>query len=334
MFTPMRMLFMVSLGLPVVSWCQPADTAGSARGLFYAETQDTDQLPTPAQLVSQDLPLAAGVAPDGSDAQKLLGTGRRAGRGGRPRPKGKQTGEKPSGGDPATPVDSAANGPQPTGPGTLPNHDTDTTVKPAVYTGAPIQHLGLRYNVLLVDSKNQEEPVDSSQPFRTDECVAWEVEANRTGYLYIFEQGSSGKWLPLFPDQAAPSETSLVRSRKPVRIPSDGCFKMEAPSGVERVFMVLSRNPQDIRNIIESTKNGAAPGAARPKQPSDLPPVHTVSLDNVIADLRNGLKSQDLKLTKVVHPEAQDEKANAVYVVNDGVEPMDRVVTEAQLEHR
>lgn len=82
-----------------------------------------------------------------------------------------------------------------------PNRD----LKRAQPPGGGVQNLGIRYNVLLVSAKGDlAEPVDPERTFRTGDCIAVELEANRAGYLYVLAEGASGEWTPLLPSVLTP----------------------------------------------------------------------------------------------------------------------------------
>jgi hypothetical protein len=209
-------------------------------------------------------------------------------------------------------------------------------VRPAVAGIPVVQNLGLRYNVVLVDPRTgRSEPVDAGRMFESGECIALEFEANRSGYLYVLEQGSSGRWLSLFPSPEMPDESNVVRARSTVRVPARHCFEIEGVPGVERIFVVLSRNPEDLAQLHQAIRSG------RPEEPGPAPAGKSETtllamnrLDREIARFANDLRSRDLRIKKIAEPEAAGEPPNSVYVVNASSTPADRVVTEVRIEHR
>ena len=208
--------------------------------------------------------------------------------------------------------------------------------------GAPVipvvMNLGLRYGVLLVDPRSgQAEAADPARVFKSGECIALEFEANRTGYLYVLEQGSSGKWLSLFPSAELPDESNVVRSRTTVRVPARHCFEIEGVAGAERIFVVLSRNPEDLAQLHQAIRSGRteAPGPSpAPAAKSGDALLAMNRLDKEIARFAGDLRSRDLRVKKVAQPESDGERPNSVYVVNASSAPSDRVVTEVRIEHR
>ena len=78
-----------------------------------------------------------------------------------------------------------------------------------VATKPEVSHLGLRYSLLLVDkTTGNAKPVSSSQTFDEGECLSLEFQSNRSGYLYVFNLGSSGAWRPLLPTAEMSSKTT------------------------------------------------------------------------------------------------------------------------------
>jgi hypothetical protein len=220
-------------------------------------------------------------------------------------------------------------------------------------SGVPIipvvQHLGLRYNVMLVNSQTgAAEPADPDRTFRRGECFALEFEANRSGYLYVLSQGSSGRWQSLFPSDEMPDESNIVRSRSSVRVPVNHCFQIEDPPGTERVFVVLSRNPEDLYDLHEAIRTGrGGSGEPSPTAPSVKPAPELLAMarvDREVQRLSDDLRSRDLRVVKVTRPEAAGEPPNSVYVVmastagarpgSSSAPPSDRVVTEIRIVHK
>lgn len=205
-----------------------------------------------------------------------------------------------------------------------------------------VQNLGLRYNVMLVNSQTgAAEAADPDRTFRRGECVAIEFEANHSGYLYVLSQGSSGRWQALFPSNEMPDESNIARARTRVRVPVNHCFEIEDPPGAERLFVVLSRNPEDLYNLHEAIRTGhGGPSAAPAETPSAKPmPVMLAMarVDQEVQRLSADLQSRDLRVVKVAKPEAAGEPPNSVYVVNASTAstmPSDRVVTEIRIEHK
>jgi hypothetical protein len=186
--------------------------------------------------------------------------------------------------------------------------------------------LGLRYNLILI-SGGRSEPADSDRIFQQGECIALEFEANSSGYIYVLEKGSSGAWSPLLPSAEMPDEPNVLKARTPVRVPGNYCFEISGPPGEERVFVALSRNPEDLYDLNQSIIKGAG-GAVG----SSL--LAQNRLSDEVKRLESGLRDRDLKIKKIEKPENSSEPAHSVYVVNASTTSSNRVVAEIRIQHR
>jgi hypothetical protein len=231
---------------------------------------------------------------------------------------------------------STGTAPASTGTAAGPTRTADAVILPVSDTGAAVQHLGIRYNVLLQRDGSPDQTVDPDRVFNPGECLAFEFTPNRAGYLYIFYQGSSGNWHPIYPSTLLPDESNEVKPRLVVRVPANACLEVEEPAGQERVFVVLTRKPEDVNALTEAAKNGAGDSApkvvpqAAPHSESNQPVLMAQVLDNDINRMQ-GLQGRELRL-KVNQPQDPGEKANTVYVVSPS--PSDRIVTEIDIRHR
>jgi hypothetical protein len=192
-----------------------------------------------------------------------------------------------------------------------------------------VTNLGVRYNVLLVDtSSNSSQPVDPSSTFRNSDCLALSIQSNYDGYLYVLDRGSSGKWDVLLPNLALPEESNYIKARTDTRAPAQACFSLDNPPGVEHLYVVLARSPQDISQLNSAVKASRTAAASNGASESQNP----AAIETQMARLEQGMHSRDLRITKVSTPVAH-EPANAVYVVDMSPSASDRIVTEIQLKH-
>jgi Domain of unknown function (DUF4384) len=190
-----------------------------------------------------------------------------------------------------------------------------------------VRHLGLRYDLVLINPTNGSlEPTDPERVFQPGECLALEFEANLSAYLYVLEQGSSGAWSPLLPSAEMPDESNILKARMRVRVPEKHCFEITGPPGEERIFVVLSRNPQDVHDLHQSIRNDSGS--------KDANGLLTQNLAVQVKRLEVSLQDRDLKVKKIAQPEEAGEPPNSVYVVNASSSSADRVVTEIRIEHR
>jgi hypothetical protein len=202
-------------------------------------------------------------------------------------------------------------------------------VAPAASTGA--LNLGLRYTLLLVGKSGAGgQPTDPERNFHKGDCVAVNIESNRSGYLYVLAKESSGDWSPLFPEAGAQQENNRIDPGQVVRMPKHSCFEIEDPPGAETLFVVLSRNLRDIDELAESIKN---PGGKT-----------NLAVDHVAQQFG----TRELSYRAVVNteppntppvnpvPQAAPKKApeHAVYVVSGSDKPASTLVTRVEIRHK
>ena len=218
------------------------------------------------------------------------------------------------------------------GPVLQPVSDTKVTT--------PVNHLGVRYNLVLVNGGN-EQAVDADQTFRSGDCISLRVESNYDAYLYVIEQGSTSKWNVLVPSPLMSDESNIIHKMTTTKIPQNYCFAFDASPGTEHLYLVLSRNMQDVYELNkEIRKNGGASPAESSEPPPErpAPAIQEARLEEPpipqLPILRVGLKSRDLVIQKVDEPEASGEPAKAMYVVDKQSRPSDRLVTEIVLKHQ
>lgn len=204
---------------------------------------------------------------------------------------------------------------------------------------APAVHLGIRYNLVLVDDNNKSTPVESDRVFRRGDCVATEIEANRSGYLYVLAKQSSGQWQPLLPSPEMSDESNIIDPGRKIRVPAGYCFEIKDPPGSEHLVLVFSRDPQDFYELYQSIKNPKTnqPTAA-PKQeraPSSSVQMADASrVNNAVERMEQQFGTRDISIRKVSQPLSSGEPTGSVYVVNSSNKPASSVVTEIEVKHR
>jgi hypothetical protein len=185
---------------------------------------------------------------------------------------------------------------------------------------------------LLIDARGQAQAIDPDRIFHRGERVVFEFEPNRSGYLYVLEQASSGKWRPLFP--LVPEQDNVVKAQTKMTVPpKEDAFEITGVPGVERVFVVLSRNPEDPYELTEAIRNDAE-GATRPVATQSAQAFQSRDqLNEIIERMKTDLASRELKTVKISQPQAPTDPPNSVFVVNVSNTPTDRVVTEIRINH-
>lgn len=192
-----------------------------------------------------------------------------------------------------------------------------------------VPHLGLRYNLLLFDrTTHKSAAVDPDHVFEQGDCIQLQFAPNRSGYLYVFNRASSGKWDVLLPSTLMTDEINVMKSGQVAKVPQGYCFTVQNPPGTEHLFVVLSRNQEDMYSLDRAIRSN--------KTNSDSTPMTEAAnrLDAEIQQMSTGLGSRDLGVEKISDSDQPDEPVRAVYVVNTSSHATDRLVTEIQIRHQ
>jgi hypothetical protein len=202
-------------------------------------------------------------------------------------------------------------------------------VPPAPSSGA--LNLGLRYSLLLVGKSGAGGQVtDPERNFRKGDCVAVNLESNRSGYLYVLARESSGDWSPLFPEAGAQQENNRIDPGQVVRVPKHSCFEIEDPPGAENLFVVLSRNLRDIDELTDSIKN--------PGEKTNLAVNHVAQQFGTRELSYRAVVNSEPAATPPAStaPKATPKKApeHAVYVVTGADKPASTLVTRVEIRHQ
>lgn len=193
--------------------------------------------------------------------------------------------------------------------------DSNTLEKVSVH--AP---LGLRYAVLkkLDDGTYQEISPDSV--FHAGDQIRLSLMSNQEGFLYVIEQGSSGRWVPLYPGGAASANSNKLAPGKDYIVPGTGAWRFTGEPGQEKLFVMLSRAPEtNLEETIASLKS----------RQEGLN-------DQVVAQLRNEVQSRDLVFTNGDDTQASAGADKANYVVNKATNQTEdpHVVVDVVLSHK
>src|SRR5271157_131589 len=173
---------------------------------------------------------------------------------------------------------------------------------------APVVHLGIRYNLLLVDDANQGVAVDSERVFHKGDRLAIEVEANRSGYLYVLARQSSGSWQALLPSPEMSDESNVIDPGRKIRVPAAYYFEIQDPPGSEHLVLVFSRDPQDFYELYQGIKRqNAAPAqspapASGPRVPDNVQLADASLFDSAVARMRREFGTRDIAIRKVAQP--------------------------------
>ncbi|HYU79042.1 MAG TPA: serine/threonine-protein kinase [Vicinamibacterales bacterium] len=174
---------------------------------------------------------------------------------------------------------------------------------------------GLRYRLVQQSPDGAEIDVDpATTTFRSGDRVRFAFESNIDGYLYVVQQGSSGRWTVLFPHLDINGGKNAVRRLSRYQVPPEDWFRFDANPGTEQVFVFLSREPYS-----------QLPGFERPVTKTE-----TVTA-SIVEALQETVRSRDLVLEKD-RPQGRSP-SQATYVVNR-TEVGKSVVASISLTHK
>lgn len=206
----------------------------------------------------------------------------------------------------------------------------------------PVSHgpssLALRYSVLKLAGDGRFEEVDPDSTFRSGDRIRIALQVNSPGYLYVVHQGSSGMWKFLFPAKEVHQGSNRVQPGRTYEIPPGGRFYFDEQAGVERLFLVVAREPvEDLDSLIYSVRPGTAPQPApdrRPANPTLLAQNIQPVADGLIRRIRTEVLARDLVFEKVDEKSPGERREKAVYAaaVQGGGDA--RVVADIQLRHQ
>jgi serine/threonine-protein kinase len=176
---------------------------------------------------------------------------------------------------------------------TAPVRDLDARAMFASTDGAVAP--GLRFRLIQAGVNDAPIDVDPSKDFQTGDRIRLAFEANIDGYLYVAQQGTSGNWTVLFPNEEINGGRNAVKRFQEYEVPQDDWFRFDGPAGTERLFVFLSREPMKTLPGFDRPVKSFQPGSA-----------------TMIAELQSSIQSRDLVFAK----DAASAKTQATYVVN------------------
>ena len=209
-----------------------------------------------------------------------------------------------------------------------------TDIVPVAYSPSTEKPLGLRYSFLRNAGGDEYREVDPDTVFHSGDRIRVAVQSNGEGYLYIVMKGASGTWKVLFPSAGiADGSNRVAAGRQTLIPPPPDRFAFDEQAGEERLFIVLSRQPEpSLEKLIYSLGSASPTANEPPKQllSTSLAPVD----DALVGRLRNQVYARDLIFEKVDDATPGDKKEKAVYVVNPTGSPESRLVADVTLKHR
>jgi hypothetical protein len=209
-----------------------------------------------------------------------------------------------------------------------------TDIVPVAYSPSTEKPLGLRYSFLRNAGGDEYREVSPDTVFHSGDRIRVAVQSNGEGYLYIVMKGASGTWKVLFPSaEVADGSNRVAAGRQTLIPPPPDRFAFDEQAGEERLFIVLSRQPEPSLEKLIYSLGSAGPAANEPPKQllsASLAPVD----DALVGRLRNQVYARDLIFEKVDDATPGDKKEKAVYVVNPTGSPESRLVADVTLKHR
>jgi Domain of unknown function (DUF4384) len=197
--------------------------------------------------------------------------------------------------------------------------------------------LGLKYSVLKL-SGNAMIPAAPNSVFHAHDKIQFSVETNAPGYLYIVAQGTSEKWMPLFPSAEIADGNNSVEGFHTYTFPQGYRFAFDEQTGDERVFIILSREAKpDFEQLVYSLQGRKTAPTNTPRPAESAGPVLRASIDNSAVDHLHQTYARDLVIERIGDEGTAaraDTQEKAVYVVNPTGSSDSVVVADIHLVHR
>lgn len=135
--------------------------------------------------------------------------------------------------------------------------------------------LGMRYSLLLARNGSDYKEVDTDTTFRAGDRLKLALESNSDAYLYVISRGSSGTWRVLFPSSEVENGNNRVKAFQQMTFPPGGRWLFDEQAGEEKLFLVLSRKPEDaFDDLIYKISNPEM--SSTPPSTAPLPATHGV----------------------------------------------------------
>ncbi|MGD0872209.1 MAG: DUF4384 domain-containing protein [Bryobacteraceae bacterium] len=219
----------------------------------------------------------------------------------------------------------------------IPAVATAPSTAPAPSTGAA---LGLKYTILKRSGSDMVE-VPPDTVFHAGDRIQFSVQTNGPGYLYIVSQGSSGTWKPMFPSTEIEDGNNRVDGWHTYTMPPKSRMVFDEQTGVEKIFIVFSREPEtDLENMIYSLQGNQPHPAAQPQEalkPKQMVQIGGLNIDDSTVGRLRTTYARDLIIERVddkTPADKSDKQENAVYVVNPSGSSDSRVIADLTLVHQ
>ncbi len=156
--------------------------------------------------------------------------------------------------------------------------------------------------------------MDPTHVFAEGDLIRFRLKSGVNGFLYVINQGSSGKFEQLFP-RAGENQDRAVKAGREYVIPDSetGWFRIQAPAGYETVYFLIS--PMDLGKSLPS----GAPGgqSSSEQQQADMKAFETATprCDDEVFRSRGECVDSNAGLKPVQQGERMPEKLSQVPVM-------------------
>lgn len=108
------------------------------------------------------------------------------------------------------------------------------------------------------------QPIAADHVFEPGDILRFRIKSDYDGYLYVLDQGSSGRFSTVFPSATAGADNRVARGHSYL-IPAtdDGWFQVSGPAGFDVLYFLLSPGPI----TPPTTASFTAPGPASSLMP-------------------------------------------------------------------
>ncbi|MFA5865988.1 MAG: DUF4384 domain-containing protein [Phycisphaerae bacterium] len=122
---------------------------------------------------------------------------------------------------------------------------------------APLR-LAVKYKILL-HRPGFTGTVPETYPFQKGDRFQIIFEGNAKGYIYLFNKGTSGRSVVLFPDKRINHGVNLIPSHIETVIPATGWYEFDEKTGTEEVYLFYT--PKKIQDLEAPVASGVIPEA-------------------------------------------------------------------------
>ncbi len=193
--------------------------------------------------------------------------------------------------------------------------------------------LGLRYSIMKLQGAEKLE-VPRNTVFRSGDRIQIKIRPNKNGYMYVVHQGTSGGWVPLFPNPKRDHGSNRVEAGKDYLLPPDQALRFSGAPGVERLFVVITRVPESsLDSVIYRVQEGSRPPSDRPPEPDKMLLASNATVADPVIDHLRSAQTRDLVFDDIEEA-ATASREVATYVVNTRPATDARVVADIELTHQ